>query len=61
MNYNFRFNALAPYTGEILKGIGLTLQLTCLTMAIALVIGLFVALARMNANPLLRGAATVYV
>lgn len=61
MNYNFRFNVLAPYTGEILRGIALTLQLTCLTMAIALVIGLFVALARMSRNGVLRGLATVYV
>ncbi|MBN9344944.1 MAG: amino acid ABC transporter permease [Devosia sp.] len=61
MNYNFRFNALAPYTGEILRGIGLTLQLTCLTMAIALVVGLFVALARMSDNRLLSGAAATYV
>jgi polar amino acid transport system permease protein len=61
MNYNFRFNALAPYTGEILRGIGLTLQLTCLTMAIALVVGLFVALARMSDNRWLSGAAATYV
>lgn len=61
MNYNFRFNALAPYTGEILRGIGLTLQLTCLTMAIALLVGLFVALARMSDNRLLSGAAATYV
>lgn len=61
MNYNFRFNALARYADEIVKGIGLTLQLTCLTMAIALVIGLFVALARMSENGVLRGVATAYV
>ncbi|MDB5539609.1 MAG: hypothetical protein JWQ89_1336 [Devosia sp.] len=61
MNYNFRFNALAPYTGEILRGISLTLQLTCLTMAIALVIGLFMALARMSDNRVLNVAARVYV
>jgi polar amino acid transport system permease protein len=61
MNYNFRFNALAPYTGEILRGIGLTLQLTSLTMAIALLVGLFVALARMSDNRLLSGAAATYV
>jgi len=61
MNYNFRFNALAPYTGEILRGIGLTLQLTCLTMAIALLVGLFVALARMSDNRWLSGAAATYV
>lgn len=61
MNYNFRFNALTPYAADILKGIGLTLQLTCLTMAVALLIGLFVALARMSENGTLRGIATVYV
>jgi polar amino acid transport system permease protein len=61
MNYNFRFNALLPYTGEIVRGIGVTLQLTCLTMAVALVIGLFVALARMSDNRVLSGAARVYV
>ncbi|MBN9309230.1 amino acid ABC transporter permease [Devosia sp.] len=61
MNYNFRFNALLPYTEEIIRGIGVTLQLTCLTMAIALVIGLFVALARMSGNGALRGVARVYV
>lgn len=61
MNYNFRFNALAPYTGEILRGIGLTLQLTSLTMAIALLVGLFVALARMSDNRWLSGAAATYV
>ena len=61
MNYNFRFNALTPYLDEVAKGIGVTLQLTCLTMAIALVIGLFVALARMSENGALRGMATAYV
>lgn len=61
MNYNFRFNVLARYTDEILHGIFVTLQLTCLTMAIALVIGLFVALARMSDKGVVRGAATAYV
>jgi polar amino acid transport system permease protein len=61
MNYNFRFNALAPYADEIVRGIALTLQLTCLTMAIALVVGLLVALARMGDNRPLRGLATAYV
>ena len=61
MNYNFRFNALAPYIGDIVDGVALTLQLTCLTMAIALVIGLLVALARLGHNRFLSGAATAYV
>jgi polar amino acid transport system permease protein len=61
MNYNFRFNALLPYTGEILRGVVLTLQLTTLTMAIGLVIGLGVALARMSSNPALRAPARAYV
>lgn len=61
MNYNFRFNALLPYADEIVRGIVVTLQLTCLTMAIALVIGLFVALARMSDNRGLSALARVYV
>ena len=61
MNYNFRFNVLTRYTDEIVHGIFVTLQLTCLTMAIALVIGLFVALARMSDKGVVRGAATAYV
>lgn len=61
MNYNFRFNALLPYLDEIYRGIGITLQLSCVTMAIALVIGLFVALARMSDNRMLSGMARVYV
>lgn len=61
MNYNFRFSALLPYSDEIVRGIVTTLQLTCLSMSIALVIGLFVALARLSDSRVLSGAARVYV
>jgi ABC-type amino acid transport system permease subunit len=44
MSYNFRFSALEPYAGEIVKGVFLTLQLSLITMVIGLAIGLFVAL-----------------
>ncbi|MBI4924229.1 MAG: amino acid ABC transporter permease [Devosia nanyangense] len=61
MNYNFRFNALLPYTGEILRGVGLTLQLTLLTAVIGLAIGLFVALASSSERAALRVPARIYV
>ena len=61
VNYNFRFNALLPYTGEILRGVVLTLQLTLLTMAIGLAIGLFVALASRSERTALRVPARIYV
>jgi polar amino acid transport system permease protein len=61
MSYNFRFNALLPYTGEVFRGVGLTLQLSVVTMLIGLGIGLVVALASTSSNPMLRVPVRVYV
>lgn len=61
MSYNFRFSALVPYTGEIVRGVGLTLQLSAITMAIGLTIGLGVALASLSGRPGLRAPVRVYV
>lgn len=61
MTYHFRFQALLPYTGDILAGVALTLELTVATMLIGLVIGLAVALATTGQNKLLRQVARVYV
>ena len=61
MSYNFRFNALLPYTGEIIRGVGLTLQLSAITMLIGLAIGLGVALASLSDRPALRIPVRVYV
>lgn len=61
MDYRFRFSALTPYTGEILEGILLTLQLSVVTMLVGLVIGVIVAAMRTGGVPVLRSIATFYV
>lgn len=61
MAYHFRFQALLPYTGDILAGVVLTLELTIATMLISLVIGLGVALASSGRHGMLRRAARTYV
>lgn len=61
MSYNFRFNALLPYTGEIVQGVLLTLQLSLVTMFIGLVIGLFAALGSTSNSQVLRTIVRVYV
>jgi glutamate/aspartate transport system permease protein len=45
----------------LLEGLGLSLMLTLVAMAGGLVLGLFLALARLSRNRLLAGAAAVYV
>lgn len=61
MSYNFRFSALLPYTGEIVRGVLLTLQLSIVTMLIGLAIGMVVALAKTSSVPALRVPAAAYV
>lgn len=61
MSYNFRFSALLPYTGEIVRGVLLTLQLSILTMLIGLAIGLFVALGSTSASKAVRVPVRMYV
>lgn len=61
MDYRFRFSALAPYTGEIVDGVLLTLQLSVITMLIGLVIGVVVAAMRTGRVAALRAIATFYV
>lgn len=46
---------------QLLKGAGVTLQVTGLTAVVALILSFLVAFARMAPTRLLRGAATVYV
>ena len=61
MNYNFRFNALLPYTSEIVRGVLLTLQLSAVTMIVGLIIGLLVAVASTSPARAVRLPARVYV
>jgi hypothetical protein len=46
VNYSFQFGALAPYADLIVQGAFQTLQLSAITMAVGLAIGLAGALAR---------------
>src|SRR6476660_8881015 len=61
MSYNFRFGALLPYTGEIARGVLLTLQLSLATMLLGLAIGLFVALGANSPHNAIRAAVRVHV
>jgi len=61
VSYNFRFNALLPYTADIVSGVVLTLELSVVTMSIGLVIGFGVALASTSPVPALRRPARAYV
>lgn len=61
MSYNFRFNALLPYTDQIVRGVALTVELSVVTMSIGLVIGFGVALASASNSPALRRPARAYV
>lgn len=61
MSYNFRFGALLPYSGEILRGVVLTLELSVVTMLIGVVIGFGVALASTSERQALRRPVRVYV
>jgi polar amino acid transport system permease protein len=61
MSYDFRFGALLPYAGDIVRGVVLTLQISALTMLIGLVIGLFVALASTSKSPAIRAPVRIYV
>jgi polar amino acid transport system permease protein len=61
MSYNFRFNALLPYTDEVVDGVILTIQLSAATMTSGLAIGLLVALGSNSALPAIRVPVRAYV
>lgn len=45
----------------LLKGAGLTLEITALAVGLGLIIGLFLGLAQLSKNPIFRWPAKVYV
>lgn len=61
MNYNFRFEVLLRYQNEILQGVLLTIELSLLTMALGLLIGLAVAIASNHPAKWLSVPARFYV
>lgn len=62
-NQNFHWNVVAQYLLDpsVIRGLGLTLLLTFLAMAIGLVFGTLLAIMRLSENPLFRTAAWIYI
>lgn len=61
MDYNFRFGAILRYQDEIVEGVILTLQLSVMTMAVGLLIGLVVAIMSTSRHRALHLPARTYV
>ncbi|MFI0788023.1 amino acid ABC transporter permease [Streptomyces lydicus] len=62
-NDAFQWDVVADYflTDAVLRGLGLTLWLTVLVMALGFVLGTLLATMRLSANPVLRGISWGYV
>lgn len=62
-NPRFQWDTIGTYlfSVNILSGVGRTLQLTAICMAIGIVLGTLIAIARLSPNPVLSGAAWFYV
>jgi polar amino acid transport system permease protein len=63
LNPNFSWPVVFHYlfNPAILNGLEMTLALTAVSMVIGIVIGLFLALARLSCNPLMRICAVIYI
>ena len=57
----FDFSLIVNSFPLLLKGAGLTLEITALSVGLGLVLGLFLGLAQLSKSPLLRWPAKVYV
>jgi polar amino acid transport system substrate-binding protein len=55
------WNSLLRYLPALIRAAGITIVLSCLAMALAVLTGIFVATGRIYGSPLLRGILTVYV
>lgn len=62
-NPNYEWPTVAGYLFDprILRGLGTTLALTAISMVIATVLGLLLAVMRLSPSPLLNGTAGVYI
>ncbi|MGH6763955.1 MAG: amino acid ABC transporter permease [Phyllobacterium sp.] len=61
MQYQFDFQALLPYWRDFLSGVWVTIQITALSVAIGLVIGIMCAVARRSSIGWLRAVVGIYV
>ncbi|MER7950040.1 amino acid ABC transporter permease [Streptomyces sp. NPDC096079] len=62
-NKAFQWDVVAEYftSASVLRGLGLTLWLTALVMALGFVLGTLLAVLRLSANPVLRAVSWAYV
>jgi polar amino acid transport system permease protein len=62
-NPRFGWDVIGQYflTSRVLDGLGITILLTVVAMAIGIVLGVILAVMRLSANPLLSGASWVYI
>ncbi|MEU7577406.1 amino acid ABC transporter permease [Streptomyces sp. NPDC041068] len=62
-NEAFQWDVVADYftSASVLRGLGLTLWLTALVMALGFALGTLLAMARLSANPVLRGVSWGYI
>ncbi|MGH3098820.1 MAG: amino acid ABC transporter permease [Streptosporangiales bacterium] len=63
LNENFQWDVVFHYftSTAILKGLARTLELTALTMAIAIPVGTLLAVMRLSSNPVLLGLSWLYI
>jgi His/Glu/Gln/Arg/opine family amino acid ABC transporter permease subunit len=59
--YTFQWDVIRPAIGELWHGLGVTLELSGLSLVFSLALGLVVALCRMSPIRLLRAVAYVYI
>ena len=62
-NPRFQWDVVGHYlfSGPILRGLVITLELTVLAMAIGIALGIVLALMRLSPNPMLSGASWTYI
>ena len=60
-NYQFAWNVVGEYRGWLWLGVQLTLEVAAVSMAFAMVLGLFIALMRMSTIWVVRTVASIYI
>ena len=59
--FNWPIERQYIFSNQILHGVGVTLQLTIASMAIGVVLGVILAIMRLSENPVVTGAAWLYI
>jgi polar amino acid transport system permease protein len=59
--FNWPIEGKYVFSNQILHGVSVTLQLTVASMAIGVVLGVILAVMRLSKNPVVTGAAWLYI